>query len=709
MKKAILFLNGWLVLALILAGYNAQSQAINFGGTRTGLHPGDTLMVPLRLTGTAVAAANICFDYDPNVLAPQAFMYKQVYPVSSPTLTYTINPYYPTNIYYFNFTSPSALPVMTNRLLGYFCFIYTGGTSGTTTIHLRRSPDVNPICGLWTIVGNQIPIPTANYSSDFSISGTTGISSTVLYSLSTGGPLDWDYPGSWATSPSGDAQDILSPAKCFNVVVQGDEVQVNGTMPGTATCNNLTINPGGKLTVNWDLLYGYLGKLAVSGNMVIQSDATGTGSFVDLNTTTPTTVAGTTSVERYTTGNWDGTWTASTVITWHYIASPVSGGTINSFWGALLNYWNEPYGTAGSWMPMTLPVTTPLLVNKGYSAATTSNQVISFTGGTINTGDQTISGLTNTGGLASRGFNLVGNAFPSAIKWDGSVTRTHVDGAAYVYSGTGYLLPKMTTDLPAYEIPAEQGFYVHVSTGYTSGSMIMPNSNRVHGSGPYVKSSGNEQLNLKVNGNKLEDETSIRFNSEATEGFDSDYDAYKLWGTTACPQIYTIAPDVNLSINSLPEMTSQTVIPVGFKVGMNDTYTITASDLGSFPTGTDIYLEDLFLSKTQNLNTNPVYEFSAVTGSQEHRFDIHFAPVSGVPEGSTSNIKIYSSGNSVYVNVPMELHGEIIIYDLLGKEMKRQPIQNNTLNKINLNAELGYYLVKVLGDKLTVSGKVFIR
>jgi hypothetical protein len=189
----------------------------------------------------------------------------------------------------------------------------------------------------------------------------------------------------------------------------------------------------------------------------------------------------------------------------------------------------------------------------------------------------------------------------------------------------------------------------------------------------------------------------------------SEYDAYKLFGFSNCPQIYSITANNKLSINSIPEMTAQTVVPIGLKAIVNDTYTITALGVESFSQEPDIYLEDLLLGKTQNLNLNPVYEFTAGPGGTAHRFNLRFSPVSGVGENTSNNIKIYSSENIVYVNIATDLHGEIVIYDLLGKQIKIQSIKGNSINRIDLNVESGYYLVKVIGDKSTSSEKVFIR
>jgi hypothetical protein len=687
MKNRIKLITAAITLfCLVLAGVTSEAQptvTVNFNGT--GLAPG-TIYVPVVLNGTGVGTYQWIINYDRDVLT----YVNHVDNVPGGNFMSVTNNYTNANL-------PGGITVPYLKI----SFSWFGGSPGydystqaVTTLQFTYNGGVTtlPFVNIATTTAQTAPYFTYTATYPGGSGGTinlgtvyTGGSASgpyvALHSKATGGPFQWNSASSWV--------EAKIPSHAYDVFITGDEVQI----PVAAKCNNLTINSAGKLTLNSGQT------LAVAGNFLSLSNASNTGSYVDLGTTT---VTGTTSVQRYMSGNWDGNWPTST-ITWHYVSSPVSGGTINSFLGGLLNYWDEP---SNLWVAQYWPVTNPLVVDKGYSAAMTSNSVITFTGGSLNTGSQTYNGLTNADASSARGFNLIGNAYASAVKWDASVALSNVDGAAYLWSGTTYV-SYLQSDV--YQIPAEQGFYVHVTTGQNSGFLVIPNTNRVHSSNVYVKSSKNEQMSLKVDGNNMEDATSIRFNSEATEGFDPQYDAYKLWGVNACPQIYSIITGENLSINSLPELTTATVIPVGFKIGVNDTYTITASGLETFPAGTDIYLEDLFLGVTQNLNINPVYTFAATTGSPAHRFDIHFSPTTGIPQGTMSNIRIYSSDNNVYVNIPMDLHGEIFVYDLLGKEMARQPIQGNTLNKVSLNVMTGYYLVKVLGDKSTVSGKVFIR
>ena len=63
----------------------------------------------------------------------------------------------------------------------------------------------------------------------------------------------------------------------------------------------------------------------------------------------------------------------------------------------------------------------------------------------------------------------------------------------------------------------------------------------------------------------------------------------------------------------------------------------------------------------------------------------------------------------VYVNITSTMSGNIVVYNLLGCEVARAAIAENSLNKLSLNVPQGYYFVKVNGNTVNGAGKVFIR
>jgi hypothetical protein len=413
-------------------------------------------------------------------------------------------------------------------------------------------------------------------------------------------------------------------------------------------------------------------------------------------------------------GNWtSGIPTLSTI--WHYIASPTTSGTINTFNGDLLNRYDEP---GQKWDALTLPLTVPLSLDSGYAAAPhTPGGIKTFTGGTLNTGNHTVSILTYTSGpnASYDGYNLIGNIYPSALQWDNTWSRTNVDVDAWVWDYTvgHYWVNNGTVGVGTGTfvngiVPAEQGFFVHC-TAVGPGSITIPNAKRLHSTQTYYKQDIPELINLKLEGNNGYDEALINFNSNATTGYDNEYDAYKLFSGAPVTEIYTVIGDnTNASINVLPSFDHTTLVPVGIKTGATGTYTITASGLESFQAGTPILLEDVVTKEVVDLQVNPVYTFNVSETGNIHRFNILFHPV-GIQSVGSGNLNIYSYQKDIYVNIPTSMTGNIIIYNLLGSEIASQAIQGNTLNRISLNSPTGYYIVKVIGASGITTGKVFIQ
>jgi len=382
-----------------------------------------------------------------------------------------------------------------------------------------------------------------------------------------------------------------------------------------------------------------------------------------------------------------------------------------------MNKWNE---STSNWDPIYWPTTIGMTVGRGYIVAAPGSFGTATFAGTLNTGTQGPYTLNHSSGTY-KGWNLEGNPFPSSIAF-ASLTRSNVDGGAYVWK-PNYNAPDYGGNYVVYvtggytdpwgygtfdgNIAPEQAFFVHVTSG-SSGLLSIPNTARIHG-GTFLKGAPADALTLTANGNGIDDAAMVVFRPQATTGFDPEYDAYKLFGSSNAPQLYFIAGDDNLSINTLPDVSVHPVIPVGYTVGVSGENTITVSGMESFTSGVDLYLEDLLTSRIQDLNMNPVYTFTAAPGQPAHRFNLHFAAVGINDTKNYNDITIYSNDKTIYVNLNEAMQGDIIVYNILGMEVGRKQITGNSLNKLDLNLSTGYYVVQVLGNSKSMSNKVFIR
>lgn len=91
----------------------------------------------------------------------------------------------------------------------------------------------------------------------------------------------------------------------------------------------------------------------------------------------------------------------------------------------------------------------------------------------------------------------------------------------------------------------------------------------------------NNAFRFKISGNNYTDETIIRLLNGATENFDAAYDAWKLFSpNTNVPSIYTqISAGQELSINALPEYTTDQSITIFTNIPVSGTYTLSFEEV----------------------------------------------------------------------------------------------------------------------------------
>ena len=164
-----------------------------------------------------------------------------------------------------------------------------------------------------------------------------------------------------------------------------------------------------------------------NGIFIIQSDATGTGSYINKGTINYGGSAITT-VQRYITGH-----------NWHYVSSPITNAQTTLFHPNNFYHYNET--TPDYWSMNTFTgglmgwefASGAMTVMRGY-AAYQEYSTVEFTG-TLNTGNlnYNLDYTDNTGTHGNAvydGWNLVGNPYPSALNWNSDdITRTNVDAA----------------------------------------------------------------------------------------------------------------------------------------------------------------------------------------------------------------------------------------------------------------------------------------
>jgi len=495
------------------------------------------------------------------------------------------------------------------------------------------------------------------------------------------------------------------------------DLEINKSNASVTTNGDLNIN--NDFTIKPDAWFTNApgNTINVTGNTVFEADASGMASFIDNGNFM---TMGNTTVELYL-----------TEMKWHYFSPPISDAQLGVFHlpgghsDIFVKYWDEPNE---QWVKIS-NVNLPLNINQGYAAWVDNNVVqdetIEFTG-TLNNNVTTSYALTHTTGNTDIGWNHVGNPYPSALDWQATSgwTKSNMDNTIYYWNpssgsgnysyyvggGTAPWTGGTSVNNGTQYIPSMQGFIVHCNNA-AGGSIKMENDARVHNSLAFYKSENKNPdfLRLKAIGNGYWDETIIRFSEFASNNFDSDFDAYKLFGLDEAPQLYSIMQDEKLAVNSLTELEDYRTVNLGFECNIPAIYTIEASEIESFEDGMEIYLEDINTGNTHNLSLNPIYDFAHEPGNNPNRFIVHFGKPNSINDITQSPFNIYSFENIIYINSSENLQSDIIIYNILGQEVYREKLNGIGLVKIEITSGTGYYMVKVLNDKYFFTKKVFVR
>jgi hypothetical protein len=555
----------------------------------------------------------------------------------------------------------------------------SGNVSGTLSVRLAANAAVSGSYNSQNIVLSSTETNSVNI-----VTAASGNAVSAATASNSGGNL--------STSGLTDLQ--LSNT---NLTVSTGEFVIDATK----TVRSLTVAPGAKLTLS-------SGTLTATNGITLQSDATGTATFVDNTTSSPQAVTAT--VQQYVEAgrNW-------------YMSIPLASGAstlLNR--GTSVVCYDEPSGT---WIA---PAAGTLNKLRGYVQVATSTPSTTGTTGTVdftgvvNTGAHSIS-LSRTAGKT--GFNLVGNPYPSYLDWN-AVTKTNVsntmwfrtkEGGVYKFytyntvDGAGGIgVPASVTRY----IPPMQAFWVRVNTVGT-GSITLDNNMRSHKdvSGNIMKAPSQtpqQLLRLQVSNGTNTDETVVYFNANASDNFDK-FDAQKRTnGEPSVPEIFTQVGTEQLVINGMNQVKYNTEIPIGFSTltaTNNNSLSISANEMTNFETGTRVILIDKLNPSIENDLTNgTAYNFSApITSATTERFSLIFrAP--GVATGVDNAIKLNSQ---VFVNAANQISiiapekAKYTIYNAVGQVIENG-ITTSNFQTSNVKLLIGVYIVKVANHSTRV-------
>lgn len=519
-------------------------------------------------------------------------------------------------------------------------------------------------------------------------SGTLTIAANSTYSGAT-------------TVSAGTLELQASLANSDVTVANGATLRINGT---EVIIKSLTVSAGGIVEIEPGKSLTVSGALANSGTLRIKSDASSTGSLI-----TNGTVSGNATVERYI-----GAWGSATQ-GWHFLSSPVAGQdfqpefvsnpptTSEDFylWDEPNSQWVNSKVGSGPFTFNTSDFGTEFVKGKGYLASYASTDTKEFVG-VPNASDVSNIALTYTSSSAAKGWNLLGNPYPSGLTWNITTWKpdnSTINGTAKIVNGTD----ASYEDITAGEvIPAMNGFFVYTSAAT---NLSIPEESRVHASNWYKQGNSLNKLVLKaidIDGQTAQ-KTQLILNPEATSSFDLLFDSEFL--PFLAPSLYTMVDNKQMSTNSFPNLSENMVMPLYFIKNAGQNFILEAQNAENF--GTEIHLVDIKTGSITPLNQTATYAFTAENGDDPARFQLHFGAVGIADQPQQAPLHAYVSNGMLY----FQLNGTatLEVHDLQGRLHSQHAVEGSGLISTPFRMQAGVYVVRLTSANSQQTAKVIVK
>ena len=463
------------------------------------------------------------------------------------------------------------------------------------------------------------------------------------------------------------------------------------TIDNSVNIYSLTVSAGGHATNSNSL---------TASTLTIKSDATnGTGTYLSTGTSTITTA----NVQQYlaTTRNW-------------YVSSPVIGAVAPSGY----TYYQRDEAAA-SWTSQPFVAGNTFVQGKGYIALPNAVSTALTFSGQLNLAEVTIP-LTWSG-ASSKGYNLIGNPYPSHLTWtqafvDNVTNAALIEPSIYYRTNTGSVnlggdaawsfktynsstnefSPSGTTNI----IPPMQAFWVKA---IASGNLILNSSlTRSHQAtnplkATVVKNTDRRRLRLTVNNGVATDESLIYFDANALNTFDR-FDSPKILNGTGStlPDLYTMSDAEILVINGMQSIPTE--IPLYFKRNAATTsqFHLSAIEMSNFEVGTLIYIKNIATGDQQLISDGTAYTFDASTEPILSILIKAPGAVTSVENNISSLYQVYSPkmGQLVVSATSVKSNDMVSVYTAAGELVYAQSLSDSR-TLLNKNFAKGMYIVKL--------------
>lgn len=242
--------------------------------------------------------------------------------------------------------------------------------------------------------------------------------------------------------------------------------------------------------------------------------------------------------------------------------------------------------------------TTGLINKRGYFVLSDPGVSVFDVCGQIYKGEQSLPvSYTTTEFNNTDGWNLVANPYPCAIDWESNAwTKENIASSIYVWDTDKSQFMSYVNGIGNLGgspiIRSSESFFVLANSAVPV-LKLNENAKCVNGSSPAPSAENEGILRIRLHHVHGEDETTIVWNSQCGEQYESSTDAYKLKSLAEVPYISTRSSNgSDLSINSLARKDEKILIPIVIEVPEDAIYSISWTGTESFTNGSCVVFRD---------------------------------------------------------------------------------------------------------------------
>lgn len=572
----------------------------------------------------------------------------------------------------------------------------------------------------WTIDNSSTNDPNAKFVRTlFSAKALNELSLSAACSgfawLANDGTTDWNTADNWSCK--------ITPTLSSDVVINAGSIQP--LLSTDVAINSLTIASGAALTVPSGLDLTVTDFIHNDGSMIVEHDA----NLLQSGTTNEN--SGDITAKRINTSmrRLDYTYWSSPTVKADYSLKMFSPQTVSPPVGTSRFYALDETTNVFVSLDPTTTFFDSSNIARGFSIRAPNNFP---TNGTFSTFNANFIGVPNSGDITiaatysgtGKGFNSIGNPYPSTIDALAFLQYTPDSGATYPNAGTMYLWTRSSQGtsgskyaafnlsggtaaqlggaVPNGTIQVGQGFLLKKAASTT---VVFNNAMRVgNNQGQYFRTTTTEKhriwLNLATDTTPLS-QMMVGYIEGTTLGFDDAYDGKMI---NEASSISSTIDDENYTIQARPtpfENTDQ--VPLHFKADTAANYTLSIDHVdGLFSGDQNIYLRDNLLGVTHDIKSN-AYTFASEQGTFGNRFAVVYqsAPLGiEIPTFDANAVIVYKNDDKVLnINAGNVIMQNVKIYDVRGRLIHEQSNINATATALhNLKAEQQVLLVKITSD-----------